>query len=83
MAFAATRQVEADQIEESTGVFTDSEAHQLFEATARRYLDMSTDQFLRMWDAKRFESPEQEARAFRVAALIPLIRHIRAGKKAR
>lgn len=83
MTGTATReQTETDQIQEVTGVFTESEARQLFESTAQRYLHMSTDQFLRMWDAKKFDSPEQQHLASRVASLLPLIRHIRAGKKS-
>ena len=80
MPRAAVRQAESEDIE-STGVFSDAEARQLFERTAQRYLQMSTDEFLRRWDAKAFE-PELQARAGRVASLIPLIRNIRAGQKS-
>ena len=67
---------------EGTGVFTECEARLLFEQTAQRYLHMSTAEFLSTWDGDAFE-PELQARALRVAALIPLIRYVRAGKKAR
>jgi hypothetical protein len=83
MPSAGACQAEVEQTTESTGAFTESESRKLFELTAQRYLNMSTDQFLRMWDTKTFDSPEQQSRAFRVAALIPLVRHIRAGKKTR
>lgn len=80
-AGAATQKVACETIE-GGGVFTDSEARLLFEQTAQRYLGMTTDDFLRTWDANAFE-PELQARALRVGALIPLIRYVRAGKKAR
>jgi hypothetical protein len=73
----------ACEIPEGTGAFSESEAKHLFEMTAQRYLDMTTEEFLLRWDADRFKGSELEARAFRVAALIPLIREIRAGKKTR
>ena len=82
MPSAGACQAEVEQAKESTGAFTESEAQQLFEQTAQQYLKMSSSEFLQLWDAKAF-SPEQQAAALRVAALIPLIRHIRARKKAR
>jgi len=82
MSCLAIPRTESEEIE-GTGAFTESEARQLFDLTAQRYLGMSGEQFLRKWDAKEFSNPEMQARALRVAHLIPLVRYIRAGKKAR
>lgn len=68
---------------EETGPFTEREASALFEETAQFYLGISGAEFLRNWDAKAFGDPKLKARAERVAALIPLIRNVSVGKKAR
>jgi hypothetical protein len=82
MTASAVAQRATSETVEGSGVFTDGEARLLFEQTAQRYLGMSTDEFLRKWDASAFE-PELQERAFRVASLIPLIRYVRAGEKTR
>jgi hypothetical protein len=66
----------------SNGVFTPEEARELFEKTARQYVSMSGDEFLRIWDSQSFD-PSLKARFMRVAVLIPLIRRTSARKKAR
>lgn len=81
MPSTAARQAEVEEVE-SPEAFTEAEAQELFEQTAQRYLKMSSHQFLEMWDANAF-SPEQEADVYQVAVLIPLVRHISAGKKTR
>lgn len=84
MPCVATQPEAKEQVESTaTGPFTDSEAHRLFDATAQRYLGLSGEQFLRMWDAKAFNGLRVRSQALKVAALIPLVRYVRAGKKAR
>lgn len=63
--------------------FNADEASQLFDATARQYMGMSGEQFLRAWDNGHFATPDQRSRAVRVASLIPLIRKTSARKKSR
>ena len=82
MPSAGARQAEVVEEVESVEAFTEAEAQEHFEQTAQRYLKMSSHQFLEMWDANAF-SPEQEADVYQVAVLIPLVRHISAGKKTR
>jgi hypothetical protein len=83
MQALATARVKQDRQVEATGVFTESEAADLFEQTARFYLAMSGAEFLRKWDANEFSDPTVKSRAMRVAALIPLVRTISARKKSR
>lgn len=64
----------------STGLFTVAEAKALFDKTARQYMDMSGEEFLRLWDGS---GPNLGPRAMRVAMLIPLIRKTSARQKSR
>ncbi len=57
--------------------FTDEEAKALFEKAARRYMDMSSGEFLHKWDNELFATPLEKARARSVTAYLPLIRDIR------
>jgi hypothetical protein len=63
--------------------FTDEEAKALFEKAARRYMDMSSEEFLQKWDSGLFTTPLEKARARRVVAYLPLIRDIRVSEKYR
>jgi hypothetical protein len=69
-------------IDEKSGPFTSEEARILFDKTARRYMDMSGDQFLRAWENGEFRDADMKARAMRVAVLIPLVRKTRARKES-
>lgn len=50
-----------------------SEAREIFDAAARTYLKMSGEDFLKRWDAKVFEEPDQPE-VMHVAVLVPLVR---------
>lgn len=52
---------------------TAEEGRELFDRAARRYLNMSGDEFIRAWDAGEFDDPEQPD-VIRVAMLIPFAR---------
>lgn len=64
----------------STEPFTAEEARALFDETARQYMDMSGEEFLRLWDNS---GPNLGPWAMRVAMLIPLIRKTGARQKSR
>ena len=63
--------------------FSADEASKLFDETARRYMNMSGEQFLHAWDNGQFATSEIRSRAMRVAILIPLVRKTSARKKSR
>jgi hypothetical protein len=67
--------------EMGNSAFSPEEAQALFDATARLYMGMSGSEFLREWDAQRFDL-ERHSQAVRVAALIPLVRRTRAREKS-
>lgn len=58
------------------------EASQIFDATAKRYLDISGPDFLARWDAGDYRNSELKSRAMRVALLIPMVRSTSARKKS-
>jgi hypothetical protein len=58
------------------------EASQIFDATAKRYLDISGPEFLARWDEGVYRNSELKSRAMRVALLIPMVRSTSARKKS-
>jgi len=69
--------------EDTSAPFTAEESRQLFDATARQYVGMSGDDFLRAWDNGEFADSDARDRAMRVAILIPMIRKTSAREKSR
>lgn len=53
--------------------FTDKEAWELFDGTARRYMNMSGDEFVRKWDGGEITDPDRP-NVMRVLSLLPLAR---------
>ena len=53
---------------------TPEEARDLLEHAARRYLDMSADQFIRAWEAGEFDADPDRPDVMYVAMLLPLAR---------
>jgi len=49
------------------------EGRVLFDEQARKYLNMSGEEFLRAWDAGEFKDPDRPE-VLRVAMLIPFVR---------
>jgi|GEM_PF-857551 len=78
-ALLESRQVKSG---ETSDAFTPEEANNLFDATARRYMGISGDEFLQRWDNGEFRDSESQARAMRVAILIPIVRKTSARKKS-
>ena len=54
------------------------EGRELFDRQARRYLDMSGDEFLAKWDAGEFGDPDDRTKnppgVMRLAMLLPFVR---------
>ena len=50
------------------------EGRKLFDRQARRYLKMSGDEFVKAWDAHKFDDPDSSPDVMRVAMLLPLVR---------
>ncbi|MBA2693980.1 MAG: hypothetical protein H0U65_16055 [Rubrobacter sp.] len=54
------------------------EGRELFDRQARRYLDMSGDEFLRKWDAGEFGDPDDRTKnppgVMELAMLLPFVR---------
>jgi hypothetical protein len=64
-------------------VFSPDQVVDLFDATAKRYFNITGEEFLAKWDAGFFSDPSVRGRAMRVAMLIPMLRSTRARKKSR
>ena len=58
-----------DQVHE----LTDEESWALLEEAARRYLNMSADEFIRTWNARGFEPNTDRPEVMRVAMFLPLV----------
>lgn len=68
MASTVTAEFEVASIDDAT-------AWSLFDAAARRYLQMSGDEFLKAWDKGEFgHDPDSHRGVMDVAILIPLVR---------
>ena len=52
---------------------TDEESWALLEEAARRYLNMSADEFIRTWNARGFEPNTDRPEVMRVAMFLPLV----------
>lgn len=54
------------------------EGRELFDRQARRYLDMSGDEFLKKWDAGEFGDPDDRTKnppgVMKMAMLLPFVR---------
>lgn len=59
---------------EHVPALTPEEAHALFDRLARRYLQMSGEEFIRAWDAGEFDQNPDRPAVMRVAMLLPLVR---------
>lgn len=57
---------------------TDEEARKLFDRSARHYLGISGEEFLRRWDAGYYDDPDDRTKnppeVMEVASLLPLAR---------
>jgi hypothetical protein len=63
-------------------VFSPEQAFRLFDETAKRYFNISGEEFLAQWDAGAFSDPSIRSRAMRVAMLIPMLRSTSAREKS-
>lgn len=61
--------------------FTLEESRALFDKTARLYLNMSGEEFLKRWDLGDFRDVDSRPQVMRVASLIPLVRKTSARQK--
>lgn len=52
---------------------TDEESWALLEEAARRYLNMSAEEFIRTWNAKGFEPNTDRPEVMRVEMFLPLV----------
>ncbi len=52
-------------------VLTHEEGCALFDRAARRYMNMSGDEFIRKYEAEEFGDPDKDPNVIRVAMLIP------------
>lgn len=68
---------------EPSSPLSQDESRILLDAAARRYLNITGDEFLRRWDAGYFKESYCDTRATRVAMLIPMVRPTVARKKSR
>lgn len=62
--------------------FSLEESRALFDKTARLYLSMSGEEFLRRWDLGDFRDVDSRPQVMRVASLIPLVRKTSARPKS-
>lgn len=58
----------------SVDVMTPEEAREAFDRAARRYLNMSGEEFLRRWDAGAFGDDADQPGVINLVMLLPLIR---------
>ncbi|MBA3424472.1 MAG: hypothetical protein H0U04_07980 [Rubrobacter sp.] len=58
----------------SVRTLSDDEGRELFDRQARRYLDMTGDEFVEAWDARKFDDPDNSPDIMHVAMLLPLVR---------
>ena len=55
-------------------VLTEEEGQAMFDRAAQYYLGMSGEEFLRCWDAGKWDDPDDYPEVMAVALLIPLVR---------
>jgi hypothetical protein len=65
MAVEAEREIDVRAL-------TEGEAREVLDRQARRYLDMSGEDFVAAWDAGRFRHDDDRPEVVRVAMLLPL-----------
>jgi hypothetical protein len=53
---------------------SDEEGRELFDRQARRYLNMSGEEFIRRWDAGEFDEGPENPAVVRLAMLLPFAR---------
>jgi hypothetical protein len=52
---------------------TEEQAHELLDRAARRYLNMSAEEFITAWDAGKFDDDPDQPDVMYVAMLLPLV----------
>ncbi|MGI8549540.1 MAG: hypothetical protein ACR2PL_01915 [Dehalococcoidia bacterium] len=64
----------ADATQTQDWPLTREEAWQVFDRQVCRSLSMSAEEFLAVWDAGRYEDPDQQPEVAWIASLLPLVR---------